>query len=150
MLYSTATRKPPPHQRRRPLTLEEYGYIDGFLMSIQFEKKRLAQTLRSQLKMYIIVNTYTAPSMSTMVTSSATPSTSQYQVPQLNMHQYGFIDSFLIKMHYERKRLAQISNYAVATTPSYHIHCQGCHQQWTPPTVIHCRSYTPEARYLFQ
>ncbi|KRZ37604.1 hypothetical protein T4C_7879 [Trichinella pseudospiralis] len=99
--------------------------------------------------MYIIVNTYTAPSMSTMVTSSATPSTSQYQVPQLNMHQYGFIDSFLIKMHYERKRLAQISNYAVATTPSYHIHCQGCHQQWTPPTVIHCRSYTPEAPYLF-
>ncbi|KAL1284600.1 tRNA:m(4)X modification enzyme TRM13 [Trichinella pseudospiralis] len=49
MLYSTATRKPPPHQRRRPLTLEEYGYIDGFLMSIQFEKKRLAQTLRSQV-----------------------------------------------------------------------------------------------------
>ncbi|KAL1284768.1 Ciliogenesis and planar polarity effector [Trichinella pseudospiralis] len=76
--------------------------------------------------MYIIVNTYTAPSMSTMVTSSATPSTSQYPVPQLNMHQY------------------------VATTPSYHIHCQGCHQQWTPPTVIHCRSYTPEAPYLFQ
>ncbi|KRY96818.1 hypothetical protein T11_15133 [Trichinella zimbabwensis] len=100
--------------------------------------------------MYIIVNTYTAPTMSTMVSSSAAQTTPGYQVPRLNMHQYGYIDSFLIKMHYERKRLAQISSYAVATTPSYHIHCQQHHQQRILPTTIDYGSYTPDAAYVLQ
>ncbi|KRZ88733.1 hypothetical protein T08_867 [Trichinella sp. T8] len=96
--------------------------------------------------MYIDVHVNTLPSMSTMIYSSAAQNPPGYQVPRLDMHQYGCIDGFLIKMHYEKKRLAQISSYVLSTTPSYHIHCQRHHQQTTLPNKVDCGRYTPDAR----
>ncbi|KRX33163.1 hypothetical protein T09_3105 [Trichinella sp. T9] len=96
--------------------------------------------------MYIDVHVNTFPSMSTMIYSSAAQNPPGYQVPRLDMHQYGCIDGFLIKMHYEKKRLAQISSYVLSTTPSYHIHCQRHHQQTTLPNKVDCGRYNPDAR----
>ncbi|XP_003368613.1 conserved hypothetical protein [Trichinella spiralis] len=96
--------------------------------------------------MYINVITYTFPSMSTMISSSAAQNPPGYQVPRLDMHQYGYMDGFLIKMHNERKRLAQISSNVLSATPSYHMHCQRHHQQTTLPNKVDCGSYTPDAR----
>ncbi|KRY43122.1 hypothetical protein T01_10513 [Trichinella spiralis] len=49
MLYNCPSRNPQPPEKRQPLTPEQYGSIEGFLMNIYYEKKRLAKILPSQV-----------------------------------------------------------------------------------------------------